>query len=74
MKKNPRRHKKTTIKIPEPLYRKIGELIEDTGYNSVTDFITFVLRDLVGNAAADRSEGDVDMDRTRRKLKGLGYL
>jgi len=39
---------KTTIKIPTPLYEKISLLIEGAGYNSVTDFIVYVLRDLVG--------------------------
>ena len=39
---------KTTIKIPTPLYHKIALLIEGSGYNSVTDFIVYVLRDLVG--------------------------
>ena len=39
---------KTTIKIPTPLYNRIGLLIEGGGYNSVTDFIVYVLRDLAG--------------------------
>ena len=39
---------KTTIKIPKPLYNRIGLLIEGAGYNSVTDFIVYVLRDLAG--------------------------
>ena len=39
---------KTTIKIPTPLYARISALIEGAGYNSVTDFIVYVLRDLVG--------------------------
>jgi Arc/MetJ-type ribon-helix-helix transcriptional regulator len=39
---------KTTIKIPKPLYQRLSLLIEGAGYNSVTDFIVYVLRDLAG--------------------------
>ena len=48
---------KVTIKIPRPLYRRIKVLIEDSGFDSPTDFIVFVLRDLVGGrgAAAPRA-------------------
>jgi len=42
------RRSKVTMKIPRPLYEKIGRLIEDSGYNSVTDFICYVLRDIIG--------------------------
>jgi len=38
---------KVTIKIPRPLYTRIQELIEGSGFNSATDFIVYVLRDLV---------------------------
>ena len=61
---------KVTIKIPRPLYGKIAYVIEGAGYNSVTDFVVYVLRDLVasheyparptGNhgGARDHSEGE----------------
>ena len=39
---------KVTVKIPRPLYRKIQIVIDDSGFSSPTDFIVFVLRDLVG--------------------------
>ena len=39
---------KTTIKIPKPLYQRLSLLIEGAGYNSVTDFVVYVLRDLAG--------------------------
>ena len=40
---------KVTIKIPRPLYRRIKVLIEGSGFDSPTDFIVYVLRDLVGD-------------------------
>ena len=41
---------KVTVKIPRPLYRKIQLVIENAGFSSPTDFIVFVLRDLLGEA------------------------
>ena len=66
---------KTTIKLPTPLYRKISSLIEGAGYNSVTDFVVYVLRDVVGQCDADRkSPTEHEIEQTRQKLKNLGYL
>lgn len=70
------RESKVTVKIPRPLYRKIQQVVEDSGFNSPTDFIVYVLRDLMGEAdAAAASEFNQDeLDDVKRKLKNLGYL
>ena len=66
---------KTTIKIPTPLYEKLSVLIDGAGYNSVTDFVVYVLRDLVGHARPEGGEIKQDeIEQTRQKLKNLGYL
>jgi len=66
---------KTTIKLPTPLYHKIAGLIDGAGYNSVTDFVVYVLRDLAGQADVGAGEvSEKEIDETRRKLKNLGYL
>jgi len=74
---------KVTLKIPRPLYERIQEVISDSGFSSATDFIVFVLRDLVGDRAlekADPSKGVQDqftndeLANIRRKLENLGYL
>jgi Arc/MetJ-type ribon-helix-helix transcriptional regulator len=44
------RESKVTVKIPRPLYRKIQLVIEQSGFSSPTDFVVFVLRDLLGEA------------------------
>jgi hypothetical protein len=66
---------KTTIKLPTPLYSKISELIDGAGYNSVTDFVVHVLRDLVGQVGdAGVQLSQKEIDATRRRLRNLGYL
>ena len=40
---------RVSIKIPRPLYTRLQAVIEGSGFSSPTDFIVFVLRDLVGS-------------------------
>jgi len=61
---------KVTLKIPRPLYEKLKLIIEGGGYNSVTDFVVFVLRDL----AASSASGENEVESIKQKLKNLGYL
>jgi len=70
------RESKVTVKIPRPLYRKIQLVVEGSGFNSPTDFIVYVLRDLMGEAesAAEPEFSQDELDEVKRKLKNLGYL
>lgn len=68
---------KVTVKIPRPLYRRIQQVIENTGFSSPTDFIVFVLRDLMGEVEtkADSTEfTPEELQLVKQKLKNLGYL
>ncbi|MBC7286864.1 MAG: CopG family transcriptional regulator [Armatimonadetes bacterium] len=69
------RHHKVTIKIPRPLYNRIKQLIEGTGYDSPTDFIVHVLRDIVSSHGEPESELTADdLARIKSRLQRLGYL
>ena len=74
---------KATIKIPRNLYNKLKEITEDTGFNSVTEFIVYVMRDLVSTKELNRSDNEnIDSEKLsseevsmiRQRLKSLGYL
>ena len=74
---------KATIKIPRNLYNKLNEITEETGFNSVTEFIVYVMRDLVSTKEMNRTdEEDIDSEQLsseevnmiRKRLKSLGYL
>ena len=56
-----------TLKIPRPLYERLTELIQGTGFRSPTEFVLFVLRDLAGAETQD-------LELVRNRLKTLGYL
>jgi Arc/MetJ-type ribon-helix-helix transcriptional regulator len=69
------RESKVTVKIPRPLYRKVQLVVEGSGFNSPTDFIVYVLRDLMGEAEEHTKEFTQDeLADVKRKLKNLGYL
>ena len=41
--------KYTTVSIPKPLYDKIKARIEGTGFTSVSDYVTYVLREVLAS-------------------------
>ncbi|HPI71898.1 MAG TPA: CopG family transcriptional regulator [bacterium] len=72
---------KVTIKIPRPLYNHLSHIVSDSGFNSVTDFIVFVLRDLISNqtttAAGPNNQTALspqEIEAIRARLKSLGYF
>lgn len=67
---------KVTIKIPKPLYNNLKEIIGDTGFNSVTDFIVYVLRDIASSHTRTEDEPLTkdEIRVIRERLKSLGYL
>ena len=74
---------KVTIKIPRILYNRLSEIVKGSGFNSVTDFVVYVLRDLASTRREFQDAGslikDSDLSRDeieaiRKRLKSLGYL
>ena len=67
---------KVTIKIPRQLYNNLREIIEGSGFNSVTDFIVYVLRDIASSSSIreDVTLTKKELDLIRKRLRSLGYL
>lgn len=75
-----------TLKIPRPLYVHLKQVIQESGFHSVTEFVVYVLRDLVSNherleqiarppvdeAAEPLSPEEIEA--VRKRLQSLGYL
>jgi len=79
----PDHNHKVTVKIPRPLYERIQQVIEESGFSCPTDFIVFVLRDIVGDRALEKADPGAgarpaktneEIADIRRKLHNLGYL
>jgi metal-responsive CopG/Arc/MetJ family transcriptional regulator len=67
---------KVTIKIPRPLYDNLNEIIGDSGFNSVTEFIVYILRDLLSSRSISKepSLSKNEIEAVKKRLKSLGYL
>jgi len=68
----------TTVSIPESLFRRIEKLIKGSGFRSVSEFVTFVLRQVVADMEAEKLKGEGLTEEERKaiieRLKRLGYL
>lgn len=72
-----KKHKlKVTIKIPRPVYDNLNEIIKESGFNSVTEFIVYVLRDLISSRTVSKepSLSKDEIEAVKKRLKSLGYL
>jgi hypothetical protein len=67
-----------TLKIPRPLYDRLAQVIEDTGFRSVTEFCIYVLRDLVATHEGAVHERGLsppeELAVVHQRLRSLGYL
>jgi hypothetical protein len=76
-----------TLKIPRPLYDQLKQVIEGSGFHSVTEFAVYVLRDLVSHrgqpivpppAAVEPTDVEPlnpdEIEAIRQRLTSLGYL
>ncbi|MDQ5816070.1 MAG: CopG family transcriptional regulator [Actinomycetota bacterium] len=49
MKREGARDAHVTLKIPRPLYEQLKQVIQGSGFHSVTEFAVYVMRDLVSH-------------------------
>ncbi|MBK9120806.1 MAG: hypothetical protein IPM18_14600 [Phycisphaerales bacterium] len=66
-----------TLKIPGELYDKLGDLIDGTGFRSVTEFATWVLRDVAAGGKFHEPPPGLqpqELEAIRARLRALGYI
>jgi Arc/MetJ-type ribon-helix-helix transcriptional regulator len=69
--------KYTTISIPTPLADKIKKQIEDTGFNSLSSYVTYILRQTISSIEQDDRDKGLTKDeeeKIKERLRNLGYL
>ncbi|MBD3155379.1 MAG: CopG family transcriptional regulator [Candidatus Aenigmarchaeota archaeon] len=70
--------KHTTVSIPITMYKKIEEMIEDTGFSSVSGWVSYVLREVLINMKKeerkDAKVSEEDEKKIKERLRALGYL
>ncbi len=61
------------VDIPSGLYKKLEERIKGSEFSSVSDYVAFVLTELL--AAEEASGGSAeDEGKVKDRLRSLGYL
>ena len=77
-----------TLKIPRPLYEQLKQVIQGSGFHSVTEFAVYVLRDLISHHGGGRGPAGGpappddepqplspdEIEAIRKRLESLGYL
>ena len=72
-----RTSKYTTVSIPVPLYERIKALIAGTGFTSVSQFVTYVLREVVSEMEREKAQAAISEEEKREiieRLRSLGYI
>ena len=74
----PEERKHTTVSIPVQLYERIKVRIDGSGFTSVSDYVTYVLREVLASLELEEKEEIVftkeEKDKVIERLKALGYL
>ena len=67
---------RVTIKIPKPLYDNLLQLIEGTGFSSVTEFIVYAMRSLASTESKKELDNltSEEIQSIKERLKKLGYF
>ena len=67
----------TTVSIPTVLAEKIKQRCEGTGFNSVSSYVTYVLRQVLSKVESENKTeafSEEDEKKVKERLKSLGYL
>jgi Arc/MetJ-type ribon-helix-helix transcriptional regulator len=67
----------TTISIPKPLAEKIKKRCEGTGFNSVSSYVTYVMRQVLSSMEqreAKEAFSKEEENAVKERLRNLGYL
>lgn len=63
-----------TVAVDDRLYERVERRIARTNFESVDEYVTFVLEEVVAGDETDESYEDVDDEDVQARLRSLGYL
>jgi len=68
------KEERKTVSLPAELYGKIEQRIAGTEFDSVDEYVNFVLAEVFKEEEAETSFSKEDEKEVKRRLKSLGYL
>jgi Arc/MetJ-type ribon-helix-helix transcriptional regulator len=65
-----------TVSIPKPLAEKIKRRIEGTGFRSVSEYVIYVLREVLASLEEEERVEftEEEEEEIKRRLRALGYM
>lgn len=67
------KHPEKTISLPDDLYHKIEERVNVTAFNSVDEYVIFVMEEVIKDEE-EQALSKEDEEEIKKKLKAFGYL
>jgi len=67
------REAKKTVLLPDDLYHKIEERVNVTAFNSVDEYVIFVMEEVLKDEE-EQALSKEDEEEIKKKLKAFGYL
>jgi Arc/MetJ-type ribon-helix-helix transcriptional regulator len=65
--------KYSSVSLPLPLINKIKKNIKNTGFKSISDYVTFILREIFAESKG-KPFSVKDREQVKKRLKILGYF
>ena len=64
------------ITIPDSLYKKIEKRVKETDFDSVSDYIAYVLEEVLASLKQEKEQAfsKEEEEKVKERLKALGYL
>ena len=66
--------KTASISIPHELYQKIQERVNRTEFDSVEEYVDYVLSEVVSESREQKSVTKGEQEKIEGRLRDLGYL
>ena len=66
-----------SVKIPKKTYKRIKGRIKDTGFTSVSEYVGYVLTEVLDNLEEEGQEetfSEEEEEKVKERLRALGYL
>lgn len=73
-KKSQKDRKSVTISIPIQLYEKIKKRLQETDFTSVSDYVSYVLREFLTSLEENEVFTEEEEKKVKDRLRALGYL
>jgi Arc/MetJ-type ribon-helix-helix transcriptional regulator len=63
-----------SISLPSDLYQKLEKKVSETGFNSVDEFVAYVLEKVLEDDEPEKEMSAEDEAEVKKRLKSLGYF